>query len=93
MNLEPGYTAVLQKEGTIEQRPYTDDMTIFYVLNADCETLIVDVTFMEIEAAESTVYDELTIGGQTFNGFRSDVPFQVKLTPRFLLGDSRVKCF
>ena len=83
MNLEPGYTPVLQKEGTIQERPYTHDMTRVYILNADCETLTVDVTFMDIEAEfDGVIYDELNIDGISYNG-RKD-PFQVKLSPSFL---------
>ena len=83
MNLEPGYTPVLQKEGTIEERPYTDYMTRFYILNADCETLTVDVTFMEIEPeSEGVVYDGLYIDGISYTGRKK--PFQVKLSPSFL---------
>ena len=66
----------LKKEGTIEERPYQNDMKIAYELNADCDTVAIDVTYFHVEdISDDVVYDGLKIGETEYYG-KMD-PFKV----------------
>ena len=66
----------LKKEGTIEERPYDNDMKIVYELNADCDTVTIDFAYFHVEdISGSYVSDKLQIGETEYYGEMD--PFKV----------------
>ena len=79
MNLAEGVTPELQKEGTFEIRPYDDNTTRAYVMNAACIRVTIDVPFLDIqEGSAGYGYDWLQIGKEKYFG-RNVGPFKVKV--------------